>query len=142
MKACWLSEHAFLCLATLHEAASRAACPSKSPSPQFNKWRNSSQIHTCMFPAYSPIHHNIRRSESLLSFPRVSQKVHRCLLFYWYSCTPKNIKKDIPDKVVPIFEAWKLSAMHDVLPKVIQARLTTNKTNFVNRKYSLNLDLE
>jgi len=39
---------------------------------------------------------------------RVGQKVHMRLFLYRYSCLLKYIKNDIRDKVMPIFEAWKL----------------------------------
>jgi hypothetical protein len=56
------------------------------------------------------------------------------LFLHIYSRALKNIKKAIPNKVMFIFEAWKLSTMNYMLPKFIETRLTTNMTHLVNGK--------
>jgi hypothetical protein len=50
---------------------------SKSFNPQSNKWRNSSQIHTCMFSTDPLVYHNICRSKSWSSFLWVGLRVDR-----------------------------------------------------------------
>ncbi|MCI39107.1 hypothetical protein A2U01_0060336, partial [Trifolium medium] len=46
----------------------------------------------------------------------------------------KTSKKDVPNKVMSVFEVGKLSTMNYMLPKSIQTRLTIDKAYLINRK--------
>jgi hypothetical protein len=57
-----------------------------------------------------------------------------CLFLHGYSFALKNIKKDIANKVISVFEVWKLSTMNYMLPKSIQTHFATNRTYLISRK--------
>jgi len=84
-----------------------------------------------MFSSYLPVHHNICRPKCWSSIKWVWQ-VHMCLLLYKYFRLPEYIKKDIPSKVMFVFEVGKLLITNNMLSNCIQTRLTTNMTHLIN----------
>jgi hypothetical protein len=59
------------------------------------------------------------------------------LFFYRYFRVPKNIKKGITNKIIPVFEVWKLSTMLCIL-KVIQTHVLKKiaQTSSIENKLS------
>jgi hypothetical protein len=128
IKTCCLSEHVSSCFVILLEVILKVACCTIKDLV-LNLTSGEICPHMHVFP-YPPIQHNICQFESRSFIMWIGQKVHRRLFFHRYPRAPKNIKMDIPNKLVSVFEARKLSTMYCMLPKVIQTRLTTNKGKY------------
>ena len=106
----------------------------KSTGPQSLKGWNSSKTYTCTCSSYPYVHCNICWPKYRSSIKRARQQVDMCLLFHIYSCSPEYIKKDIPNKVMPVFEVAKLLTINCMPFKCIKTCLTTNMAHLFNRK--------
>jgi hypothetical protein len=124
----------WLCLATMFEATLRVFCPTVKTSifHPTSSITLTKSIHVC-FP--STHIYTITSTYLRVDLPsyRSIKRFTSASFFYRYFRAPKNIKKGITNKIVPVFEAWKFSTMLCIL-KVIQTRLTKNSTNLINRK--------
>jgi hypothetical protein len=92
---------------------------SKIPGRQFHKWENCGQVYTCMFSSYLFVHQNIDWPQCRSPLWWISQEVRKLLFHHRYSCTLKDIKKDILNKIMSIFKVWKHSTMNYMLLKSI-----------------------
>jgi hypothetical protein len=126
------AEYIFSCLTTLPEASWRATCNTVKVSVfNLTNGETTAKFTLACFPS---AHSYTITSVSLRVDLWICQKVHKYLFFRRYFCAFKNIKKNISDKVVPVFKVWKLSTIYCVLPKIIRIHLTKNRVNLINKK--------
>jgi len=125
----------FSCLVTLLDAAFRAACPTvKDLTPSPTSGETSVKSTHASFP---PTHQYTITSPSLSDDLLSSRSVEKFTDASFFADTPapsEYTKKHIPNKVTYVRKAGKLLTMNGMLPKSIQARLTTNRAHLINRK--------